>query len=207
VANAVVHRDLAPWSGGRAIELRMSAENFRITNPGGLYEVSVAALGRIDITSARNRRLIELCRYVQTADGRVVEALASGIPTVFAELNKAGLPAPRFFDNGISFTAVIDARRQEIQPSAPTRVNDVPPALQAVLDVLADSSADVNEISHRLDVAAASVAKRLQRLKRLGLIVSDGGSGRRTTYHRARHGPIDTTDTSPPRTNSGVAPH
>lgn len=63
VANAVVHRDLAPWSGGRAIELRMSAENFRITNPGGLYEVSVTALGRIDLTSARNRRLIDLCRY------------------------------------------------------------------------------------------------------------------------------------------------
>lgn len=193
VANAVVHRDLAPWSGGRAIELRMSAENFRITNPGGLYEVSVAALGRIDITSARNRRLIELSRYVQTTDGRVVEALASGIPTVFAELNKAGLPAPRFFDNGISFTAVIDARRQKIPPSAPTPVNDVPPALQAVLDVLADSSADVNEISHRLDVTAASVAKRLQRLKRLGLIVSDGGSGRRTTYHRARPSHVDTT--------------
>lgn len=186
VANAVVHRDLAPWSGGRAIELRMTAENFRITNPGGLYEVSVAALGRIDITSARNRRLIELCRYVQTTDGRVVEALASGIPTVFAELNTAGLPPPRFFDNGISFTAVIEARRREIPPTAPTRANDVPPALQAVLDVLTEAPADVSEISGRLDVAPASVAKRLQRLKRLGLIVSDGGSGRPTTYHRAR---------------------
>ena len=168
----------------------MSAESFRISNPGGLYEVSLAALGRINITSARNRRLIELCRYVQTTDGRVVEALASGIPTVFAELSNAGLPAPRFFDNGISFTAVIDARRQETS-SAPTPVIDVPPALQAVLDVVADSSADVNEISLRLNVAVASVAKRLQRLKRLGLIVSNGGSGRRTTYHRARHSHID----------------
>lgn len=183
VANAVVHRDLAPWSGGRAIELRMSGENFRITNPGGLYEVSIAALGRIDLTSARNRRLIDLCRYVQTTDGRVVEALATGIPTVFAELTKAGLPAPRFFDNGISFTALIDARRQEVPPAEPTRVNDVPPALQAVLDVLAGSAADVNEISRRLDATPASVAKRLQRLNRLGLIVSDGGSGRRTIYH------------------------
>ena len=197
VANAVVHRDLAPWSGGRAIELRMSAETFRITNPGGLYEISVGALGHIDLTSARNRRLItanrrlierliDLCRYVQTTDGRVVEALATGIPTVFAELTKAGLPAPRFFDNGISFTAIIDTRQQEIRPSSPTRANDVPPALQAVLDVLADSSEDVTEISRRLDATATSVAKRLQRLKRLSLIVPDGGSGRRTTYHRLR---------------------
>ena len=179
--------------GGRAIELRMSAENFRITNPGGLYEVSIIALGRIDLTSARNRRLIDLCRYVQTTDGRVVEALATGIPTVFAELTKAGLPAPRFLDNGISFIAIIDTRQQEIPSSAPTQVNDVPPALQAVLDVLADSSADVNEISHRLNATAASVAKRLQRLKRLGLIVSDGGSGRHTTYHRSEQAQIDTT--------------
>ncbi len=193
VANAVVHRDLAPWSGGRAIELRMSAENFRITNPGGLYEVSVSALGRIDLTSARNRRLIDLSRYVQTTDGRVVEALATGIPTVFAELTKAGLPAPRFFDNGISFTAIIDTRKQDIQPSTSTRITDVPPALRAVLDVLADSSADVNEISHRLDATTASVAKRLQRLKRLGLIVSDGGSGRHTTYHRSGRTQVDTT--------------
>jgi ATP-dependent DNA helicase RecG len=196
VANAVVHRDLAPWSGGRAIELRMSAENFRITNPGGLYEVSVTALGRIDLTSARNRRLIDLCRYVQTTDGRVVEALATGIPTVFAELTKAGLPAPRFFDNGISFTAIIDTHRDEITPATPTRITeitDVPPALQALLDVLANSSADVNEISHRLGATTASVAKRLQRLKRLGLIVSDGGSGRHTTYHRSGQTRIDTT--------------
>ena len=193
VANAVVHRDLAPWSGGRAIELRMSAENFRITNPGGLYQVSVTALGRIDLTSARNRRLIDLCRYVQTVDGRVVEALATGIPTVVAELTKAGLPPPRFFDNGISFTAIIDTRRQEIAPAAPTRVNDLPPALQAVMDVLAVSSADVNEISHRLNVTVASVAKRVQRLIRLSLVVSDGGSGRRTTYYRSGQSHIDTT--------------
>jgi ATP-dependent DNA helicase RecG len=193
VANAVVHRDLAPWSGGRAIELRMSAETFRITNPGGLHEVSVSALGRIDLTSARNRRLIDLCRFVQTTDGRVVEALATGIPTVFAELAKAGLPAPRFFDNAISFTAVLGARRHEASPAAASRVNDVPPALQAVLDVLADASADVNEISRQLDATVASVAKRLQRLRRLGLVVSDGGSGRRTTYRRAGHNPSSVT--------------
>ena len=35
----------------------MTAKSFRITNPGGLYEVNVAALGRIDLTSLRNRRL------------------------------------------------------------------------------------------------------------------------------------------------------
>lgn len=192
VANAVVHRDLAPWSGGRAIELRMSAETFRITNPGGLYEVSVTALGRIDLTSARNRRLIDLCRYVQTTDGRVVEALATGIPTVFAELTKAGLPAPRFFDNGISFTAIIDGRQDEKPPATTTPIASVPPALQAVLDVLADSSADVKEISNRLDATPASVAKRLQRLKALGLIVTNGGSGRHTTYNRSVRTHIDT---------------
>lgn len=185
VANAIVHRDLAPWSGGRAIELRMSSEMFRITNPGGLYEVSIASLGSINLTSARNRRLVEICRYVATEDGRVVEALATGIPTVIADLAKAGLPSPQFFDNGLSFTAIINARpghETSVFTAAQTAASKVPPRLQAVIDLLGTTSCDVNEVAANLGISVASAAQRLYRMRKLGLVVSDGGRGQATTY-------------------------
>jgi ATP-dependent DNA helicase RecG len=184
VANAIVHRDLAPWSRGRVIELRMSSEEFRITNPGGLFGITVDALGSVDLTSARNRLLVELCRYVTTSDGRAVEALASGIPTVMAELSAASLPAAQFFDNGISFTAKIRGREvseRRVKPAA-TKAS---PGLQAVIDLLGTSSADVHEISTRLGIPLASTQKRLGRLRALGLVISDGGSGLPTTYRVA----------------------
>jgi ATP-dependent DNA helicase RecG len=187
VANAIVHRDLAPWSRGRVIELRMSSEEFRITNPGGLYGVTMAALGTIDLTSARNRRLVELCRYVTTSDGRAVEAIASGIPTVFAELSAASLPGPQFLDNGISFTAKIRGREVSERWVSQPEVN-VPPGLQAVIEFLGSSSANVREIGGGLGISAASAAQRLHRLRSLGLVTSDGGSGLPTTYRVASRG-------------------
>lgn len=81
ISNALVHRDLAEWATSRAIELRMSPSEFRLTNPGGLLGIAVDRLGIHPLTSARNRLLIDVCKFVRTADGKVVEALATGRTT------------------------------------------------------------------------------------------------------------------------------
>ncbi len=209
IANAIVHRDLAPWSSGRAIEIRMTNQAFRITSPGGLYGVSVASLGRIELTSARNRVLVDLCKSLETKDGRVVEALASGIPTVLEELAVAQLPPPGFFDDGVSFTAIIYARpeisepeklvdasrapRPEVQRQGPQNTQprvttsepaqrQTSPALMEVLAVLSSGPKDLNAITEQLAISKASVSKRLQKLMRQGLVLSDGGRGVLSKY-------------------------
>jgi ATP-dependent DNA helicase RecG len=198
VANAIVHRDLAPWSSGRAIEIRMTSNAFRITSPGGLYGVTVASLGAIEITSARNRQLVDICKKLETKDGRVVEALASGIPTVLEELAASQLPPPGFFDDGLSFTAIIHARRENAEPekqspalasSMDRTVEILPrkpsPALAEVLVALGSGPQDLNSLTERLAVPKASISKRLQKLMRQGLVLSDGGRGVLTNYRRA----------------------
>ena len=64
ISNALVHRDLSEWASSRAVELRMTGSTFTLVNPGGLYGISVERLGIHRLTSARNRRLIEICKHV-----------------------------------------------------------------------------------------------------------------------------------------------
>jgi ATP-dependent DNA helicase RecG len=107
VANALVHRDLSEWATSRAIDLRMDSTSFRLSNPGGLYGISADRLGLHPLTSARNRRLVEICKFVRTTDGNVVEALATGIPAAIDSLRTAGMQEPEFFDQGLAFTVII----------------------------------------------------------------------------------------------------
>jgi ATP-dependent DNA helicase RecG len=186
IANAIVHRDLAPWAAGRAIELRMTAELFRITNPGGLYGVKLSSLGQLDITSARNRRLIDICRRLETQDGRPVEALATGIPTVFEALAAGGFPPPRFFDNGLTFTATMMSTESEHAKATRNRQPSVPsPALREVVEVLDSGSAGIEAVAIALGISKDAAKKRLQILVNRGLVLRDGGQGSRTSYRRA----------------------
>ena len=95
VANALVHRDLADWASSRSVELRMTTDTLRLTNPGGLYGITTERLGTHPLTSARNRRLVEICKYVRAGDGNVVEALASGIPGHVRGTSASRAPATR----------------------------------------------------------------------------------------------------------------
>jgi ATP-dependent DNA helicase RecG len=186
IANAIVHRDLAPWAAGRAIELRMTSESFRITNPGGLYGVKLSSLGQVDVTSARNRRLIDICRRLETQDGRPVEALATGIPTVFEALATDGFPPPRFFDNGLTFTAMITAAPVSVgTPAASRLISSVSPALSEVVALLIAGPAGVDSIAAGLGISKAAATKRLQVLANRGTVLRDGGQGIRTLYRLA----------------------
>ena len=103
VANALVHRDLSEASRGKGIDLRITRDGFRLTNPGGLWGITVDRLGFGD-HPAVNERLYQICRNVEGRSGRVIEAMDTGIREVRRSLREAGMAEPRFYDNGVLFT-------------------------------------------------------------------------------------------------------
>jgi ATP-dependent DNA helicase RecG len=166
VANALVHRDLDLWSEGMAVEVRLTPDRFVVTNPGGLYGITVDRLGREGTTSARNARLVELCRYARTDDGaRVVETLATGIPRVLASLAAAGLPPATFSDTGLRFTVVL---RPATGSSSLTR------SQQKVYDAVADGDLDVDDLEEATGLKAPNVRKVLRALIDSGLGAQEG---------------------------------
>ncbi|MEJ5944304.1 RNA-binding domain-containing protein [Pseudokineococcus basanitobsidens] len=108
LSNALIHRDLGAHALTTAVTLRLDDARLVVSNPGGLWGITVDRLGLEGITSARNGRLLRICQNVRTRAGdRVVEALATGIPTVLRSLREAGMVAPRFQDRGIGFTVLV----------------------------------------------------------------------------------------------------
>jgi DNA-binding CsgD family transcriptional regulator len=170
VANSLVHRDLAPWAWSRSIDLRIDSDKLLLTNPGGLYGVSVSRLGQQSVSSARNSHLLRICQFTRTADGRTVEALATGIPLVFAETDKQGLPRPTFFDQALTFTAILHRAHTatEATPSGRGIEAGYSPADGAVLRVLADGPLPIAEIARRLGISPNATRARLVRLRGRG---------------------------------------
>ena len=108
LSNALIHRDLGPYAMTEAVTLRLDEHQLVLSNPGGLWGITVDRLGKVGVTSARNGRLLRISQNVRTREGnRVIEALASGIPTVLNSLSEAGMVAPRFHDQGIRFTVLV----------------------------------------------------------------------------------------------------
>jgi ATP-dependent DNA helicase RecG len=181
VANSLVHRDLAPWAWSRATDIRIDARQFRITNPGGLYGVSVSKLGEQQVSSARNSQLLRICQFTYTADGRTVEALATGIPLVLAETNANGLPRPTFFDQALSFTAILHrAHVVSNEPSPIAAEGNRPfttPAEREVLQELAAGPLSLAELAGRLNITANAARARLGRLRSRGDVKIVGGQG------------------------------
>lgn len=103
IANALVHRDLSEASRGKGIDLRITHDGFRLTNPGGLWGITVDRLGSGE-HPAVNEKLYQICRNVQGHNGRVIEAMGTGIRQARRELRDAGMAEPCFYDNGVSFT-------------------------------------------------------------------------------------------------------
>jgi ATP-dependent DNA helicase RecG len=183
VANALVHRDLDAWSEGMAVEVRLTPDRFVVTNPGGLYGITVDRLGRDGTTSARNGRLIEACRYARAGDGaRVVETLATGIPRILASLRAAGLPPAQFIDQGIRFTAVL--RPAPTPRSRAKAASGLTPSQAAVHRALLAGPLDIVGLEHATGLKAANLRKILRQLAEQGLTTRTGGPGRPTTYTR-----------------------
>lgn len=105
LSNALIHRDVGPHAMPYPIRLTLEHNQLVISNPGGLWGITVDRLGREPISSARNDTLLRIAQNARTPEGRrVVEGLASGIPTVLRSLNEAGMVPPSFQDQGVRFT-------------------------------------------------------------------------------------------------------
>jgi ATP-dependent DNA helicase RecG len=186
ISNALVHRDLDSWSESLAIEVRLQPDRLIVTNPGGLYGISVDRLGREAVTSARNARLIEICRYARTSDypgytdgyggRRVVETLATGIPRILATVAERGQPAPHFQDTGIRFTAIL--RTSGTMPTTPPLTSTE----RRVLAALAAGPKAVTELEIELTLQGPNIRKALRALTAKGFVQQHGGRGRPTTY-------------------------
>lgn len=189
IGNALVHRDLSPWSEGDAVEVRLLADRLVVTNPGGLYGITVDRLGREGTTSARNARLLEVCKYTRSADGaRVVETLASGIPRVLAAIREAGLPPPRFQDTGIRFTVVLRSSLGRSGAGSPAQAL-VHRSTGAVLTELAEGSRTAASLVAASGLSPSNVRRILRRAILDGLVLRDGGQGKPTTYRLDPGGP------------------
>jgi ATP-dependent DNA helicase RecG len=183
LSNSLVHRDLAPWSSPRAIEMRIDASSLRLINPGGLFGVSVARLLTNHVTSARNQTLVRICQFVRTRDGRVVEALATGIPTILRATVGAGLPAPQFFDQAVSFTAVLSRNRRLLPIASIVAYRGLTPKRRAVIETLGNRSLSLAEIAAGVGLSEDATRRHLDILRNSGLVRIEGGRGRvSTTY-------------------------
>lgn len=186
ISNALVHRDLEDWSRGKAIEVRLMPDRLVVTNPGGLYGLTTDRLGQPDATSARNGRLVEICRYARTpGDARVVELLATGIATVRRTVAEAGQPDPQFNDRGIAFSAILRSALDTLPAGAVTGAGRPTAAQRVVLDALSLGPATIHDLVARTGKEAPALRKTLRALRAAGLATLEGGKGRETTY-RAR---------------------
>ena len=179
IANALVHRDLDAWSEGLAIEVRYRHDRLVVANPGGLYGITAERLGHDHLTSARNGTLVALCQNVRTSEhgARVIEALATGIPTVLRVLEAAAMPPPRFYDQGIRFTVLL--YRSARTPAARPHLT---PSERRIYEALRGGSSTVEEIEEELGMQGPAIRKVLRSLREKKIVVQHGGRGRSTTY-------------------------
>lgn len=189
VANALVHRDLGPHALGRYVSLTLEPGRLTITNPGGLYGVSLEALGHTD-SSLRNGWLAAILMSVRSSSGkRVIERLGSGIPAARDAMRSAGLPEPQFFDTGVAFTARLSYVRELAFTIVPQ-----PPGVRlaatqaAVVAALVDGPATAAEVSRRSGLTLRQVRYALRWLTTMNEVVTDGAA-RNTRYYLAGREP------------------
>ncbi|WP_370881681.1 ATP-binding protein [Catenuloplanes nepalensis] len=181
IANALIHRDLDDWSQAFAVEVRLRRDRLVVTNPGGLYGITVDRLGHDAVTSARNGLLVGICQHVRSPEsgGRVIEALASGIPTITQQLSSHALPPAQFIDANIRFTVLLRSTTGAAASRPP-----LGPTELRIHDALASGPRTVAELQATLDLTGPNIRKALRNLRNRGLIHQTGGQGRPTTYHQ-----------------------
>ncbi|MFJ4658298.1 ATP-binding protein [Nocardia sp. NPDC088792] len=204
IANALLHRDLDCWSRGMAVEVRLRKDRLVVTNPGGLYGITVDRLGREAVTSARNMWLVTISQYLRSPEsgGRVIEALATGIPTITQALIDSGLPPAQYSDAGIRFTAVLKSgsvsSRGGVHRGIEQQTRSTPPELsrpthqrqptatqEKILQILSTGPHGVGDLQPLLSLSASGIRKALAELRDAGMVEQIGGRGQRTVYRLA----------------------
>lgn len=93
ILNALIHRDYSVHTERSPIRLVLYEDRLELENPGGLYgRITLDDLGKA-AADTRNPYIAGALEIMIDTENRF-----SGIPTVFAELKKADMPAPVFID-------------------------------------------------------------------------------------------------------------
>lgn len=187
IANALVHRDLSEATRGKSIELRLNDKEFRLTNPGGLWEISIDSVIAARGKSAVNDYLYTMCRYVHGPRGRVIEALGSGIRTMLQALKEADLQEPYFFDNSVSFTVKFPRhsthRTDDLAWLTGLGIDNLTASQrEALLDMRRGVIFSNSTYRKRFSMDSARARAELQDLVKRGIIISTGEK-RGTRYH------------------------
>ena len=102
VLNALIHRDYSIHTEGSPVRVVLYADRIEVESPGGLYgRVTVEDLGHVP-ADTRNPFLTGAMEVLGVTENRF-----SGIPTVMAELEGAGLPPATFESRRGMFRATL----------------------------------------------------------------------------------------------------
>lgn len=191
VGNALVHRDLDTWSEHRAVEVRLTADRLVVTNPGGLYGITVDRLGQPG-TSTPPQRPARPAVPVRTDRRRRPRRRDPGQwnPSCAGRSCGRRPGAPTFYDSGLQFTVLLRAAVDPVGLAAPAAS---PPDIVrgttrlAVYRTLAASEAalSIAQIAEASGLPVEGVRKIVRALVRAEVVSQHGGRGRSTTYSLA----------------------
>lgn len=91
ILNALIHRDYSIYTKNDPIRLTIYDDRLEVTNPGGLYgRLTLDDLGKVH-ADTRNPFIASVLEILEITENRY-----SGIPTIYKEMEKAGLSEPKF---------------------------------------------------------------------------------------------------------------
>ena len=106
--NSLIHRDYSVHTDRSPIRLVMYEDRLELENPGGLYgRITVDDLGKAS-ADTRNPYMAGALEIMIDTENRF-----SGIPTIVAELKKAGMPSPVFIDRRGVFKVIFYKKAAE----------------------------------------------------------------------------------------------
>ncbi len=117
ILNALMHRDYSIHTERVPIRIIMYNDRMEVINEGGLYgRISLDNLGKIH-PDTRNPAIANIVEFLGEYENRY-----SGIPTMYREMEIAGLPEPVFDVKHGTFTVIIyNKMRSRIEENPPFR--------------------------------------------------------------------------------------
>jgi len=131
ILNALIHRDYSIHTEAMPIQIILYSDRMEIYNPVGLYgKLRIDQLGKVQ-PDTRNPVIAVAMELLEKAENRY-----SGIPTIYHELAKAGLPEPEFSDQRGQFRVCFRkaAEKQEAILSPETKSGETVPQNAALLE-------------------------------------------------------------------------
>lgn len=98
ITNAVMHRDYSRFAIGQPVAVDIFPDRIVVSNPGGLWGSVNPDNLLSGFSNSRNPVISRLLRLTPREDGggALAEVQGSGIPRMFAEMRKRGLPEPEY---------------------------------------------------------------------------------------------------------------